>query len=91
DIWLADVFQQLKDHEGNPFLSQSPTEGRLVFGLSVNSFEPNSAKPGQTHNSATRVCIVCYNFPPHLRYLPENIYIVGIIPSPAKPDTTHIN
>ncbi len=91
DIWLADVFQQLKDHEGNPFLSPSLTEGRLVFGLSVDSFEPNAAKPGQTPTSATGIWIICYNFPPHLRYLPENIYLVGIIPGPTKPDTTHIN
>ncbi|KAF9487476.1 hypothetical protein BDN71DRAFT_1513931 [Pleurotus eryngii] len=89
DIWLADIFQQLKDHEGNPFLSHSLVEGCLVFGLSVDSFEPNSAKPGQTPSSATGIWIVCYNFPPHLRYLPKNIYLVGIIP--AKPDTTHIN
>ncbi|KDQ30131.1 hypothetical protein PLEOSDRAFT_1015212, partial [Pleurotus ostreatus PC15] len=33
----------------------------------------------------------CYNFPPHLRYLPENIYLVGVIAGPHKPDTHHIN
>ncbi|KAF9488731.1 hypothetical protein BDN71DRAFT_1512772 [Pleurotus eryngii] len=39
DIWLANILSQLKGHDGNPFSGP----GRLVFGLSVDSFEPNAS------------------------------------------------
>ncbi|OSD00157.1 hypothetical protein PYCCODRAFT_1371822 [Trametes coccinea BRFM310] len=35
--------------------------------------------------------MVCLNLPPHLRYLPENIYVAGVIPGPSKPSTVQIN
>ncbi|KAI0323541.1 hypothetical protein GY45DRAFT_1264393 [Cubamyces sp. BRFM 1775] len=35
--------------------------------------------------------MVCLNLPEHLRYLPENIYLVGVIPGPTKPSTDQIN
>ncbi|KAI9067682.1 hypothetical protein FKP32DRAFT_1609294 [Trametes sanguinea] len=31
--------------------------------------------------------MVCLNLPPHLLYLPENIYLAGVIPGPSKPST----
>ncbi|KAI0323474.1 hypothetical protein GY45DRAFT_1264508 [Cubamyces sp. BRFM 1775] len=35
--------------------------------------------------------MVCLNLPEHLRYLPENIYLVGVVPGPTKPSTDQIN
>ncbi|KAF9487936.1 hypothetical protein BDN71DRAFT_1368563, partial [Pleurotus eryngii] len=87
DIWLANILSQLKGHDGNPFSGP----GRLVFGLSVDSFEPNASRPGHTPQSSTGIWIVCYNFPPHLRYLHSNIYLTGVIPGPKKPSIDKIN
>lgn len=91
DIWLGDVLLNLKDHEGNQFFSPTSGSGRLVFGLSLDSFEPGSSRPGHTPHSSTGIWLVCYNFPPHLRYLPENVYLAGVIPGPTKPELTDIN
>jgi hypothetical protein len=33
------------------------------------------------------------NLPPEFRYLPENVFVVGLLPSPSKPDAvllTHL-
>ncbi|KAA1480109.1 hypothetical protein DENSPDRAFT_758519, partial [Dentipellis sp. KUC8613] len=35
--------------------------------------------------------MVLLNFPPHLRYLPENMFLVAIIPGPDKPSLSDIN
>lgn len=37
--------------------------------------------------------LCCLNLPPDLRYLPENVFVVGLLPSPFKPDAvllTHL-
>ncbi|KDQ50677.1 hypothetical protein JAAARDRAFT_101144, partial [Jaapia argillacea MUCL 33604] len=35
--------------------------------------------------------MACLNFPPHLWYLHENMYLVGVIPGPNKPSINQIN
>lgn len=43
--------------------------------------------------SCGAVILCCMNLPPELRYLPENLFIVGLLPSPSKPDAvllTHL-
>ena len=40
DIWLSRVFVGLKDSSGKPFYPGPPDKIRLVFGLSVDSFNP---------------------------------------------------
>jgi len=41
--------------------------------------------------SSTAIYLVLLNFPPHLRYLPENMYLVGVVPGPNKPSLDQIN
>ena len=35
--------------------------------------------------------LVCLNLPPDIRYLPENIYLVGVVPGPNKPNLDQMN
>ncbi|KAI9063131.1 hypothetical protein FKP32DRAFT_1572301, partial [Trametes sanguinea] len=79
DIWDAPVLKNLQ-HNGRPFIYGPAGEGRYVFSLSVDSFNPFQSKEAKQNVSVTGVYMVCLNLPPHLRYLPENIYLVGIIP-----------
>ncbi|KAI0643953.1 hypothetical protein C8Q79DRAFT_915048, partial [Trametes meyenii] len=79
DIWDAPVLRNLK-HNGRPFVLAPQGEGRYVFGLSVDSFNPFQSKEAKQNVSVTGIYMVCLNLPPHLRYLPENVYLVGIIP-----------
>ncbi|RPD57157.1 hypothetical protein L227DRAFT_507419, partial [Lentinus tigrinus ALCF2SS1-6] len=79
DLWDAPVFREfLKD--GRPFVLGPPGEGRYVFALYIDSFNPFQSKEAKQNVSVTGIYVVCLNLPPHLRYLPQNSLLVGIIP-----------
>lgn len=89
DIWHSKVFESLKDAAGQPFFPGPGDTCRLVFGLSVDGFVPLR---GNTQNAtATGIWLVLFNLPPELRHLPQNVFLVGIIPGPDKPSTSEIN
>jgi hypothetical protein len=48
-------------------------------------------KTAKQKASSTGIWLVLLNLPPHLRYLPENVFLVGVIPGPGKPATDDIN
>jgi hypothetical protein len=91
DIWLSEVFLNLKGPSGEPFYPGKSGEGRLVFGLSVDGFNPFHMKTAKQTASSTGVWLVLLNLPPHLRYLPENMFHVCTIPGPGKPSASQIN
>lgn len=91
DIWLSEVFLNLKDIFGQPFYPGPGQELRLVFGLSVDGFNPFHMKTAKQTASSTGVWLVLLNLPPHLRYLPENMFLVCVIPGPNKPSKSEIN
>jgi hypothetical protein len=80
DIWLSDAFLDLKDASGKPFYPGPSTEGRLVFSLSVDGFDPFGNKTAKQSVSSTGVWLVLLNLPWYLRYLPQNMYMAGVIP-----------
>lgn len=91
DIWQAPTLRNLKDKHGRQYMECEGTELRLVFGLSVDGFDPFGNKAAKQSAAATGMWMVLYNFPPHLRYLPQNMYLAGIIPGPGKPASDEIN
>ncbi|KAG1848577.1 hypothetical protein C8R48DRAFT_562500, partial [Suillus tomentosus] len=80
DIWHASTFCQFPGPDGKPFLSPSIREGRYVFSLGVDGFNPFQNKVAKQNVTVTGMYMVCLNLPPDLRYLPENMFLVGIIP-----------
>lgn len=90
DLWDAPVFREIL-LDGKPFVNGPPGEGRYVFALSIDSFNPFQSKEAKQNVSVTGIYMVCLNLPPHLRYLPENVYLVGVIPGPGKPSLDQIN
>ncbi|KAJ3513964.1 hypothetical protein NLJ89_g2648 [Agrocybe chaxingu] len=90
DIWSSPVFQDLKDANGAPFFPAPTGEGRLVFSLSVDSFNPFYNKTAKQTASSTGIWMVLLNLPQHLRYLHENMYVAGVIPGPGKPSKEDI-
>jgi hypothetical protein len=46
--------------------------------------------PGKKASSGT-IMLYCLNLPPHLRYRPENTFIIGITPAPHAPNPTTIS
>nr|VWO99119.1 Zn(2)-C6 fungal-type domain-containing protein [Ganoderma boninense] len=90
DIWDAPVLRELLK-DGRPFVLGPPEEGRYIFGLYVDSFNPYQSKEAKQTVSVTGIYLVCLNLPPHLRYLPENTLLVGVIPGPHKPSLEQLN
>ena len=87
DIWDAPVFRELTMPDGTRFVDAPPGEARLIFGLSVDGFNPFQSKTAKQSVTVTAIYMYCLNLPPHLRYRPENMYLVGVIPGPGKPKT----
>jgi Transposase family tnp2 len=91
DIWLAKVFPALRDVNNRRFYPGPGTELRLVFSLSVDGFDSFGGKIAKQKASSTGIWMVLLNLPPHLRYLPQNMYTAGVIPGPKKPSNEEIN
>ncbi len=87
DLWDAPVFRELVMADGTRFVDAPPGEARLIFGLAVDGFNPFQSKTAKQSVSVTAIYMYCLNLPPHLRYRPENMYLVGVIPGPGKPKT----
>jgi len=66
-------------------------EGRLVFSLSADSFDPFGNQAAKQSYSATGLWMVLLNLPWYMRHLRENMYLAGVIPGPTKPSTDAIN
>jgi len=91
DIFGGTVLQGFLGPDGLPFLPSRGSEGRYVFGLSVDAFNPFLNKQAGKKASSTAIYMVCLNLPPSIRYKPENMYLAGIIPGPREPSLTQIN
>ncbi|EPS92435.1 hypothetical protein FOMPIDRAFT_1137757, partial [Fomitopsis schrenkii] len=84
DIWDAPVFRNFKDAAGRTFIAGPENEGRYLFSLTVDGFNPFQAKEAKQKVSISGIYMVCLNLPPNMRYLPENMYLVGVIPGPTE-------
>jgi hypothetical protein len=91
DIWLSKVFLNLKDSAGLRFYPGPAGEGRLIFSFAMDSFNTFGMKTAKQQVSSTGMWLVCLNFPEHLRFLQENMFLVGVIPGPDKPSKEQIN
>ena len=90
DIFNGEILQNFKGPDGHHF-SLGNGEGRYVFSLSVDFFNPLSNKQAGKKASVGVINLTCLNLPPHLRYKPENIFLAGVIPGPHEPPLTAIN
>ena len=91
DIFGGTIFRDFIGPDGLPFLPSKGSEGRYVFGLSVDAFNPFLNKQAGKKASSTAIYMICLNLPPSIRYKAENMYLAGIIPGPREPSLTQIN
>lgn len=91
DIWDAPIIREILMEDKTRFVDAPDDETRLIFGLSADGFNPYQSKQAKQQVSVTAIYMYCLNLPPHLRYLPENIFLVGVIPGPTKPSTDQFN
>lgn len=91
DIFDGSVFQNFKDHIGQPFLRAHGSELRLIFGLSVDAYNPLHNKQAGKKVSSTAISLVCYNFSKGERLLVHNVHVLAIVPGPREPSLSEIN
>lgn len=91
DIFSGDALRHFCDRDGSTFLPSRPSEGRYIFGLSVDAFNPFLNKQAGKKASSSAIYMVLLNLPPSVRYKVENMYLAGIIPGPREPSLTQIN
>ena len=91
DIFSGDVLRHFSASDGSTFLPSRASEGRYVFGLSVDAFNPFLNKQAGKKASTTAIYMVLLNLPPSVRYKVENMYLAGVVPGPREPSLTQIN
>ena len=87
DVFDGEFLRDFKDRNGHQFGRQT-AEGRYVFSLSVDFFNPFSNKQAGKSVSFGVISIVCLNLPPSMRYKTENMFLAGVIPGPKEPHLT---
>ena len=75
------MLQNFKGHDSKHF-SHEEDEGRYVFLLRVDFFNPLSNKQSGKKVSVGIISLVCLNLPPSICYKSEHMCLVGIIPGP---------
>jgi hypothetical protein len=88
DIHGSKVWAEFQGPDGEPFTRRS---GNLVFGLFIDAINPYGNKTAGKHASITFMVLVCMSLPYQLRFLPQNIFLVGIAPGPKEPSLTQTN
>ena len=87
DIFDGEMLQNFKGPDGKHF-GQEEDEGRYVFSLSIDFFNPLSNKESWKKVSVGIISLVCLSLPPKIHYRAEGMCLVGIIPGPHEPPLT---
>lgn len=92
DISTSKSIRSLRDTDGRPFIAAGDVgETRLVWSLSIDWFNPYLNKIAGKKSSSGSIVLCCLSLPPSLRYKPENMCLIGVIPGPQEPSKEEIN
>ena len=85
------IVQEFVGPDGVRFVDCPDSELRFVWGLGFDGFNPYNPKPGGPSASSSAIYLVLMNLPPDMRFLEENMFLVGVIPGPDKIPMSAIN
>lgn len=92
NIFDADFIRSFQGPLPNTLFVERPgTEGRYLFALNIDFFNVEGVRAGGASTSCGIISMACLNLPIEIRYEPENMYLVGIIPGPSEPPLTELN
>lgn len=90
DIFHGEFLREFKGLDGKHF-SAGGDEGRYVFSLCVDFFNPGTNKQAGKKQSIGLISLVCLNLPPSIRYKSQNMFLAGVIPGPHEPPLSSLN
>jgi hypothetical protein len=90
NIFNGTFLQGFHGPDGKHF-SLGGGEGRYIFSLCVDFFNPYTNKQAGKKVSIGIISLVCLNLPPDLYYKPKNMFLAWIIPGPQEPLLTATN
>jgi hypothetical protein len=94
DIFHGDLLRSFagpKRGKNAKLFKDGGEEGRYAYSLCIDFFNPYTNKQSGKKKSVGMIALVCLNLPPDLRYKPENMYLVGVVPGPREPKLDEIN
>jgi hypothetical protein len=91
DVFEADFLRSFEGPDAKKLFVDRGDEGRLVFALNVDFFNPEGLRIRGAKASCGIIAMACLNLPFSIRYNPENMYLAGIIPGPFEPCGTDLN
>ncbi|KAF9645720.1 hypothetical protein BDM02DRAFT_3189458 [Thelephora ganbajun] len=91
DIWDSPILRNFHDIDQGSFFHGRAGDLQLAFSLNADGFNPLHMLESKQTITCTAIYMVILNFPPHLRYLFQNMYLAGVIPGLGKPSLNQIN
>jgi hypothetical protein len=91
DVFDAQFIRNFHGPDGNRFVQRPSKEGRYLFVLNVDFFAAERQTIRGPSASCGLISAACLNLPLFCRYLPENMYIAGIVPGPNEPKDVQLN
>jgi hypothetical protein len=87
---MSPCIQELKGHDGEPFVSSRPLDVRLCLGLFIDWFNANGNNLRGSRHSTGGVYMVILNLPAEIRYQKQNMFHL-LTPGPREPTTDQLN
>ncbi|PIL30484.1 hypothetical protein GSI_07183 [Ganoderma sinense ZZ0214-1] len=87
----AQFLRSFQGQDGKLFCDSPDGEARLSFALFVDFFAAEGMKERGPNTSLGIVVLACLDLPVEIRYKPEYMYLVCIIPGPDEPTLTQLN
>ena len=87
----AQYLRSFRGEDGELFCAGPDDEARLTFSLFVDFFATEGMKERGPNTSLGIVALACLDLPIDIRYKPEYMYLVCIIPGPHEPTLTELN
>lgn len=91
DIFQGSILRNFKGPDKKTHFSVGGDEGRYVFSLSFDGFNPLGNKEAGKKISCGLISLVCLSLPAQLRYKPENMFVAGIVAGPKEPPLDRLN
>lgn len=90
NVFEAAFIKDFKGPDGKLFVDRGD-KIRLAFSMHVDFFNPNGITQRGAHNSIGVISCANLALDPSIRYLPENMFVGGIIPGPNEPSADELD